>query len=40
MIVLKNHKYKNEILRGPGLKNREKCNNQEDFLTFEVELVG
>ena len=29
------HKYKNEILRGPGLNDRNKCNNQEDFLTFE-----
>lgn len=29
------HKNKNVILRGPGLNNREKCNNQEDFLTFE-----
>ena len=26
---------RNQILRGPALKNRNLCNNKEDFLTFE-----
>lgn len=34
--TVKNFLKKKEIyLRGPGYLNREKCNNQEDFLTFE-----